>query len=532
MNKKMVSLLLAAVLSAAALSGCGGGGASSGQPSTQSGGDQQASVLYHAYHSQPYVTLDPSSENSNGIMVLQNVYETLTRYNEETSKVEPLLAVSWEPNEDGTQWVFQLRDDVTFHDGSKMTAQTVVNSIQRTIDKGAGAAYIWDSVEAVEATGEYEVTFKLSYAAPIDLISSAAYAAYIMSDSVTGQETEWFNAGNDGGSGPYTIAQASGDTVVLKAYDGYRGGWQENQYKNVIIKEIAESSARRQLVETGEAQLASDFSSTDLAALRQETDKINIYECGTFTNSLLCLNTQSEPMNNADFRRAMAYAFPYEETINSVLDGSGTQSRGMIPSGLWGHDDSLPQYTTDLDKAKEYLDKSGISTDGMKLTMTYATGFDTYPNWGQLYQVNLKKLGIDLELRSMEWDAQWAQAQNNNPDERQDLFVFQWWPDYPSPAGWFDSLVHSEDKINYNLAYIKDSELDALIEEADKLAVTDRETAGQKYIEVQKRLIDECQYLFLYDTMHIYAVSPSISGIHENPAYATAIPYYNITRNA
>ena len=72
--------------------------------------------------------LDPSTEYSNGIMVLQNVYETLTRYNPETGEVDPMLATEWTKNEDGTVWTFQLRHDVTSHDGSQMTATQVVNS--------------------------------------------------------------------------------------------------------------------------------------------------------------------------------------------------------------------------------------------------------------------------------------------------------------------------------------------------------------------------------------------------------------------
>lgn len=527
MNKKLISVLLALIL---LLAGCGGG-SSGGEGSGGGESPSDTAVLYHAFVSVPYVTLEPSTENSNGIMILQNVYETLTRYNEETGDVDPYLATKWSANEDGTQWVFQIMEGVTFHDGTDLKAQNVVNSIQRTIDKGAGAAFIWDSVESIEATGEYEVTFHLTYAAPLDLIASGGYAAYIMSDSVLDKDVEWFNQGNDGGSGPYTIAQATGDSVVLKAYEEYRGGWRDDQYKNIMIKEVAESSARRQLLETGEAQISAEFSSTDLAAMRGN-DALKIYEANTFTNVLLCLNTQSEPMSNADFRRAVAYAFPYTETVENVMEGAATQSHGMVPNGLWGHDESLFQYTTDLDKARECLEKSGIDPATVTLEMTYLNGFDEYANWGQLLQVNLNQLGIKLDLRSMEWDAQWANAQNTDPASRQDIFVFQWWPDYASPASWFDVLVHSEEEIFFNLAYVNDPELDALCEEANRLTVTDRGAAEQKYIEIQQRLVEECQYIFPYDAVRIYAHSPGISGVYENPAYATTILYYNVTRNA
>ena len=530
--KRFLSLILAGAL-ALGLTACGGsGGGNSGGSGASGGGDTK--VLYHTYNTAPYVTLDPSTEYSNGIMVLQNVYETLTRYNPDTGDLDPMLATSWTKNDDGTVWTFQLREDVTFHDGTPMTSAQVVRSFQRSMDLGKGGAYIWDAVlesngGKVEATGDYEVTITCGYPCAIDLVVSAGYAAYIMSDSVADQTTEWFNEGHDGGTGPYMIAQATGDSVVLKAYEGYRGGWTDGQYKNVMIREVAESSARRQMMETGECQLSSEFSATDLEALKGQTDRVYTYQSETFNNIIMFLNTATEPCNNADFRRCLAYAFPYEETVSEIMNGNAKQSVGMVPGGLWGHDESILQYTCDLDKAREYLDKSGVAADGLKLTVTYMNGYDEYASALQLFQVNLKQLGIDLELRSMEWDQQWAQAQNNDPAQRQDMFVFIWWPDYADPVSWFQSLLHSEDQIVYNLSYLNDPELDGIIDEAIAQTVTDRDAAEANYVQAQKIVADNAYLLNLYDQMHTFVISNSIQGVSENPAYSNSILYYQIT---
>ncbi len=504
-----------------------------GLSGTAAAADSQ--ILYHVHTSIPYVTLDPSIEYSNGIMVLQNVYETLTHYDPEKGEVVPMLAESWSSNEDGTVWTFQIRDDVVFHDGSKLTAQQVVNSIRRSMDLGQGGAYIWDAVleengGSVEATGEYEVTITCGYPSAMDLIVSSAYAAYIMSDSVIDQDVEYFNEGHDGGSGPYMIAQANGDSVVLKAFENYRGGWTDSQYQYVYIREVAESSARRQMLETGEAQIGCEFSSTDLEALEAQTDKVYAVQAETFNNVIMFINTEIEPGSNADFRRALAYAFPYEETVNQVMNGNAVQSVGTVPAGLWGHSDDVFRYSLDMDKAKEYLEKSGIDPKARKLTVTYMSGDDTYASALQLYQVNLRQLGIDLELKSMEWDQQWAQAQNTDPNSRQDMFLFIWWPDYADPVSWFTSLLHSEDEIVYNLSYLHDEALDALIDEAVELTVTDRDAAEADYIEAQNILADRAYYLNLYDQVHTYIVSSNIEGVAENPAYSYTIDYYRVTR--
>ncbi len=529
--KKLLSIALVLVLALGLLAGCGSSNSGAASSGTAPAADTK--ILYHVHNTSPYVTLDPSIEYSNGMMVLQNVYETLTHYNPETGDVDPMLATSWTPNDDGTVWVFQIRDDVVFHDGSKLTAQQVVNSIKRSMDLGQGGAYVWDAVleengGSIEATGEYEVTISCGYPCAMDLVASSAYAAYIMSDSVIDKDTAWFNEGHDGGSGPYVITQANGDSVVLQAFADYRGGWNDNQYQNVIIREVAESSARRQMLETGEAQLSCEFSATDLEALEAQTGKVHAYKAETFNNVIMFINSETEPGSNVDFRRALAYAFPYDETVSQVLNGNAEQSVGTVPTGLWGHSDEIFQYSLDMDKAKEYLDKSGVNTDGLKLTVTYMSGDDAYASMLQLYQVNLRQLGIDLELKSMEWDQQWAQAQNTDPANRQDMFLFIWWPDYADPVSWFTSLLHSEDEITYNLSYLHDEQLDALIDDAVALTVTDRDAAEANYIEAQKLVADQAYYLNLYDQMHTYIISNSIDGVAENPSYSYAIDYYKV----
>ena len=521
--KKLLSLALALTLMVCLLAGSG---------SSASAADNR--ILYHVHTTMPYVTLDPSIEYSNGIMVLQNVYETLTHYNPETGAVDPMLATSWSSNEDGTVWVFQIRDDVVFHDGSALTAQQVVNSFRRSMDLGQGGAYIWDAVLAdnggsVEATGDYEVTITCGYPCAMDLIVSSAYAAYVMSDAVLDQDVEYFNQGHDGGSGPYMIAQANGDSVVLKAFEEYRGGWTDAQFPYVYIREVSESSARRQMLETGEAQIACEFSATDLEALEAQTDKVHAVKAETFNNVIMFINTAVEPGSNADFRRALACAFPYEEVVEEVMNGNARQSVGTVPAGLWGHSEDIFQYHLDMDKAKEYLDKSGVDPSSLKLTVTYMTGDDVYASAMQLYQVNLRKLGIDLELKSMEWDQQWTQAQNTDPANRQDMFLFIWWPDYADPVSWFTSLLHSEDEIVYNLSYLHDDEIDAIIDEAVGLTVTDRAAAEADYIKAQEILADQAYYLNLYDQVHTYIVSNSIEGVAENPAYSYTVDYYQVT---
>lgn len=518
--KRDIIMLSVSVLAVFLLAGCG-------KASKKGAGD--VDVLYHAYYSEPYVTLDPSTEQSNGIKILYNVYETLTYYNDRSEEVTPKLATQWTSNADGTEWVFELRDDVYFHDGEKMNAESVKKSIDRTMNLGKGASYIWDSVDSIEVTGEYEVTFHLRYRAVIPLIASAGYGAYIMSPNVVDKEAAWFNEGNDGGSGPYKITTVSARAVTLSACGDYRGGWKEDQYKNIYIQEVSDSGKRRELLEMGEAQLSSDFSTEDLTALRKEED-FTILPANTFMNIILMLNTKSEPCSNADFRKALVYAFPYEETVRDILNGNGSQSRGLIPKGLWGHSDDLPQYNCDLKKAAEYVEKSGLSN--VTVTVSYMGSNAAYRNMLKIYKDNLAQIGVTLKLLNMDWDAQRALANSADPDDCQDIMLMKWWPDYADPAGWFTALLmNTGDSIGYNFCYLDDDIFGDVNKKAVELTATDQEAAEKLYIQMQEEILNQCYMIFAYDAVQYYAVSDTISGVYENPAYQTCIYYYDITKN-
>lgn len=525
MKKRSLMFFLVLVMVLSLLSGCKSNNTNTQTGSSERTGDRR--IAYYAFNSEPYIDLDPSVEYSNGLIVLHNVYETLTRYDHKEEIVKPLLAESWTSNDDGTKWTFHIREGVKFHDGADLDAEAVKKSIDRTIEMKMGASFIWDSVESINVVDKYTIEFVLKYPAPIDLIASSSYAAFIISPNAVENDSQWFNDGNCAGTGPYKIQKITkGEEVILEKFDDYWQGWKDNQYTNVIIKKVAESSARRQLLETGEAQIAAAFSVTDLQALREKND-LEVVDAATWRNVIGFFNTEKEPLNNVDFRRALAYAFPYDETITEIKEGLAVQSYGLIPKGLWGHDESLPQYECDLDKAKEYLEKSGVDTNGLKLEMTFTAGTEAYRNFAQLYKINLQKLGIELEIREMSWDNVWEKSKNTNPEDRQDILVMNWWPDYASPLSWVQSLVRSEESILFNLSYIKDDNLDKMVADVERYTATDRDKAQELIIDIQREVIDKAYFLHIYDDMTSWVIDKNFKGFEPNPAYEYVVFFYD-----
>ena len=222
-----------------------------------SGGSAANATFTYGAFTPVMVGWDPATDYSNEIIAMNNMYETLTRYDSQTGQVQPLLATSWTKSADAKTWTFTIRQGVKFHDGRAMTAADVKASIDRTIKLNGGASYIWGAVKSIDAPNATTVVFHLKYPAPIDLISSAGYAAFIYDTKASGSTplAKWFAQGHDAGTGPYTVAQYSKGQEIelrLKSFPGYWGGWSGAHYKNVVFRVVPTASTTAQLVRDGQ----------------------------------------------------------------------------------------------------------------------------------------------------------------------------------------------------------------------------------------------------------------------------------------
>src|ERR671914_1668807 len=369
-RKRLIAIIFTTALLGAACSPA----ATEGPEAEQSGEAAKTGPFVYA-HPTTFPDLDPSTGFSNDSAVNASVYETLVRYNPGSQElVTPLLATKWEANEDSTQWTFTLRDDVTFHDGTPLTAEAVKSSIERTMKLGQGAAFIWDPVKSIEAADDQTVVFNLKYAAPLDLVATAGYGAYIFSpDCVKGKKSSFFNAGNDCGSGPYTLeSYEPGQRVVLNAFEDYWGGWNEGQFEDVVLQVVEDPALRQQMIESGDADFTYDLPIDNLAPLDENPD-VRVVSNPAFQNLIAFFNTRKGPTSDPRVREALTMAFPYDDYIDNVMQGYAEQSRGVVPRGLFGYSEEIPQYEQDLNGAKELLNDAGVDGE-LSVTLTHATG--------------------------------------------------------------------------------------------------------------------------------------------------------------
>jgi peptide/nickel transport system substrate-binding protein len=531
------TVALGAVLATAALAGCGG---NSGGPAPGSGdgGGTPASgkteqTFTYDYDTQVVTALDPATSNSNEIVAMQNVYDSLTRYDSAAQKVEPRLATSWKSNADGTRWTFTLRPDVKFHTGRPMTSADVKQSIERTMELKQGAYYIWDPVKKISTPDPTTVTFDLKYSAALDLVASAAYGAYVYDTKATKAKDlhKWFEDGHAAGTGPYTLAEWNAGQEVevrLAKFDDYWGGWEGPHYTDVAFRVVTQGSTTAQLLRAGEVSWANQMS-PQLWEAMGKTPGVKTTSGASYQNLLAMLNTKSGPLTDVRLRQAISYAVDYTG-IAAALKGSLEPASGILPPSMWGHSDDLPVYGTDPEKARALLAEAGFG-EGKPLTlkMTYTAGDAMEQTVSSLMKSQLSQVGIELKVQPLQWPTQWSKAKSSDIGQRQDVFLFYWWPDYADPGSWFTTAFKSEDPPFLNVSYYANPQLDRQIQQAQELAATDRERATQLYQEMQTTLLEDAPMVTLGDVVYQRAMRESVGGYVDDPAYAHVVFVHDLT---
>ncbi len=477
--------------------------------------------------------LDPSTSFSNDGLVLANVYEGLTRYvpgsGDQPASVLPVLAERWETSADGLSWTFTLRRGVKFHDGSDLTAEAVKGSIGRTMTIGGGAAFIWGAVTGIETPDPATVVFRLSTPQPLDMIAAAGFASWIISPAALDKDNAWFNAGNDGGSGPFKIDRFEpGQRVIASRFAGHWAKAPEGGFDTVAFEVVEDPVLAQNMIEGGQADWTYGLPYDNLEGLGANAS-LKVVTNPSFETLFGLYNTRRAPLDNPKVRQALSLAFPYDDVISAGTAGLGARARGVIPPGIWGHDPDAPIPGTDVEAARALLAEAGVTA--LELTMTYAASDPLEQVAGELWKANLEQIGITLTLQPMAWEAQWELAKSD-PAAAQDIFVMYWWPTYVTPYDYLVSLFRSEQSPTYNLGYYSNPDVDKLIDEGAALAGTDRAKAAEAFKAAQRKIIEEAAAVFILDKPNIHVIRADLEGYADNPAYGHVVFSGDLSRKA
>ncbi len=320
--------------------------------------------------------------------VAEHIFDKLVQMDAD-SKIIPGLATSWKPIDDKT-WEFKLRKGAKFTDGSELTAEDVVFSIDRVPNvpnsPGPFSAYT-KAIIAKEIVDPYTIRFK--YAAPYPLAPNDLSTIYIVSKKVaTGAATEDFNSGKAAiGSGRYRLVKyTSGDRIELVRNDGYWGD--KSPWDKVTFKIIKNESARVAALLSGDVDAIEQPPTADLARIKGDpkftvTSKIShrvIYfnfdhlaRASPFIADKAGKPLDKNPLLDPRVRHAISKAINRPAIAERVMEGQAIPSGQLVSEKLFGHVPGLKADAYDPEGAKKLLAAAGYP-DGFAITIHGPSG--------------------------------------------------------------------------------------------------------------------------------------------------------------
>ncbi len=431
-------------------------------------------------------SIDPQfSRTGNNQMTANMIFGQLVEF-DQNLQVSPGLAESW-TNTDPLTWDITLRDGVTFHDGSPLTVEDVIFSLERADEVPNSPAPFTDQVSAIdkmEKTGDR--TLKITTKAPAPTLMEDIGRVFIVKQAaVEGKTSEDFADGGAAiGTGPYKyVSWTPGETLRVAAYDGYWGD--KPEFKDVEIRFIANDAARVAALLSGAVDVIDAVPATDVPKIEGSSGfRIDTADSGRLIYLGLSMRDETAPPGVTDpagqplstnpfrderVRKAVSLMIDRQLIIDRILGGAGVPAGQLVPAALGGHAADLPADQPDPAKAKELLTEAGYP-EGFGLTV--ASSNDRFPGDADLAQAlgqmltrgGLKVNGVEVYPYNVYSKAATAGTYG--------AFVFSLGSSTPSSAPNLQSLLHSYDKEAgkgaFNRVRFSDPEFDKALDAAQE----------------------------------------------------------------
>ena len=523
LNPARIAVLSAATLTAGVLvAGCAATPQTAGAGSTDPvpGG----TLTYLEF--QPHTSLYPPTAGfyPNGGLV-NNVTDRLTYQNPETLEIEPWIATDWEVNSDATEYTFNLRDDVTFSDGTALDAAVVAKNIDTY---GLGKTDL--NLTVSEAINNYAgstvvdddtVTFSFSAPAPGFLQATSTINSGLVSSATLDRSYEEFGAGNAAeviGSGPYVItAESIGTSLTLEARDDY--DWappslehQGRAYLDQINLVVTpEDSVRIGALTSGQADYVRYVQAFDEAQV--EAAGITLYAPQTRgVNNSLNIRFTNPLVSDLRVRQALVAAIDTQEIVDTVFTENYPVATSSLSKTALGYKDESALLTFDPDASRDLLEDAGWieGADGIREKDGQRLSLDVYVAAPQpLSQQTLELASQQLATVGVELNVKAADSGTYAADIKDPLKT----PLYHSMVGRADlDVIKSQfHTLNRNVLLSDDAHLDELLElvasEADPAARLERSGDVQDYLAEQAYVIP------LFEEPQVYGAASYVKGV-------------------
>src|SRR3990170_336840 len=469
-SRILIVASLASLLSLVAAA-CDGGG-EGGDDTGATAGDIE--VVTWALPDLPDVLLVPHDWTTYSGAIMSLVEEGALAFGDDLS-LQPAVAQSWEAV-DPTTYVFTLRDGVTFHDGSPLTPEDIVFTIEWNMDpdNASQLAAFFGSVESIEATGDSEVTVRLNKPDAQFAYAMAHMSGFIMNEAQLESAGENFGTPDvlPLGTGPYELVEfVPDDHVTLERYEGYWG--EQGPAQRIVIRQIPDSQTRLLAMQNGDIDGTFDVPISEVDQW-VGLDGVTVITAPSNGVYQLLLDQETPPCDDIHVRKAIAFAVDREGIVQAVLNGKGAAARAINPPGIWGgvldeasvnaFYDTLPTYAFDLDAARAELAQSSVP-DGFEFSVPVPNTDPVAINSFLAISETLTQIGITMNVEQVD-PGEWLDVYFGHEELGAQFMAY--FPDYADPANYPYLFYYGANAVanGLNGSNYRNPEVDALIEQA------------------------------------------------------------------
>jgi len=523
MSVPLVGFLASACGTGKSDSGGGGGG---GGNAVQAGGKQvevrPGGTLKLGMSPGPSTEIDPLKVADEGGLGIMSQTGEFLAFSDDKLKLQPRLAESWKPSENGQVWTFKIRQGVKFHDGKPMTAADVAASINALSDpkNGSNALSTFDGVlskGSAKAVDDTTVRFELD--APNGnfpyLVSSDNYNAIIVPKDVDpGRWEKTFP-----GTGPWKLDRYTANSGV--SYVKNPDYWDKSRVPKLDRQEVKfypKEQAQILALQGGDVDVLIHFSPTGGKALLNDPN-ITVIELRSSVHREVHMRNDKPPFDDKRVRQAMALAVDRQALVSGLFAGKADLGNDSPFAPVFrSTDKSLPQRQQDLEKAKALMQQANPSR--MSATLNTWDGFEL-SDLAQLLQNDAAKIGLRLKPNVTPAGTYYGDAVFGKSPWLDSVMGITDYGHRGVPNVFLNAPLQS--KGVWNGAHFKNPTYDGLVKEyTQALDIGAQRTAAKK---IQELLLDETPIIYPYFYYFLTGTKKNVGNVE-----VSAMGHYDISK--
>ena len=447
-------------------------------------------------------TLDPQkATDSVSRSIIKLINQTLVYIDNEGNIVPELAQEITKVSPKET--LIKIKNDIKFSNGETLTIDDVLFSLERAkaSPKMSQDLYMIESFEKVD-----DRTLKINtlYDAGNLLHKLASGGVAIINKKAFEKDEN-----NIVGTGMFKLKEwVAGEKLVLERNEFFKDS--KSNIDTLVVKFVPEANSRMIMLETGEIDLARDLLPLDFKKISEDT-KFTTVEIETPSNMFLGFDLRNELLADKRVRQAIAYAINNEDLVKTVFNGSASVATSPVPKITTGHNENSNNYPQNIEKAKQLLAEAGYP-NGFNIEL-FVSEDNQRIDMAVIIQDNLKKIGINAEIKTFQWAAYVSTIEN--PNIIKPLFIMSWNISNDDPDEVLYPLYHSSQiDAHTNVIFYKNEKFDNLISEARE--TTDKEKRMKLYEEAQDIIQEDLPHYTLVYPKQNFAYKASIKNIKYN----------------